>query len=74
MRGWKDVITVLMVIRKLAPRREKKPLRFDATGQWKDFHLHFDMFEACKLYNMWTDEEAALQLFTSVVKVKLCQF
>ena len=45
---------------RVPPRRDKRPLRFDTTRPSKDFHLHF---EACKLYNMWTDEEAALQLF-----------
>ena len=52
---------VMEARQRVPPRREKRPLNFDATGPWKDFYLHF---EACKLYNMWTDEEAALQLFT----------
>ena len=62
LEGCYDPAHVVMEARqRVPPRRERRPLRFDATGPWKDFHLHF---EACKLCNMWTDEEAALQLFT----------
>ena len=65
LEGCNNPAHVVMEARqRVPPRREKRPLSFDATGPWKDFYLHF---EACKLYNMWMDEEAALQLF------KCCQ-
>ena len=61
LEGCNNPAHVMEARQRVPPRREKRPLSFDATGPWKDFYLHF---EACKLYNMWTDEEAALQLFT----------
>ena len=43
------------------PKREKQPLTYDGNTSWKDFYVHF---EACKVYNGWTDQEATYQLFT----------
>ena len=43
------------------PKGEKQPLTYDGNTSWKDFYVHF---EACKVYNGWTDREATYQLFT----------
>ena len=43
------------------PKREKQVLTYDGNTPWKDFYVHF---EACKVYNRWTDQEATYQLFT----------
>ena len=43
------------------PKLEKQALTYDGNTPWKDFYVHF---EACKVYNRWTDQEATYQLFT----------
>jgi hypothetical protein len=44
-----------------APKKEMQPNKYDGKSSWEAFHKNFN---ACKVYNCWTDAEAALQLYT----------